>query len=192
MKAGFIGLGSLGAPIARKIARSGFPLTVFDISPAAMQAFDEPGAELAGDPLEVASAADVLCVCVRMDGDLVDLAGDGALFAALGEGGVFVIHSTVAPELCQQLASVPVWKKLQVRRLVPSSSRASISVATAPSLAITLVGVGQGACIEKSWLYIARIASRPASSRPSGRIISASSTNSDTSVSTSRLRIPPK
>lgn len=104
MNVGFIGLGSLGAPIARKIARSGFPLAAYDISPAAMQAFDEPGAKLAGDPLEVASAADVLCVCVRMDGDLVDLAGDGALFAALGEGGVFVIHSTVAPELCQQLA----------------------------------------------------------------------------------------
>ena len=44
MKIGFIGLGSLGAPIARKIARSGFPLVVYDISPPAIEAFDEPDA----------------------------------------------------------------------------------------------------------------------------------------------------
>lgn len=104
MKVGFIGLGSLGAPMARKIARSGYPLTVYDVSAAAMAAFDEPGVELVGDPIEVARRCEALAVCVRMDSDLVDLAGDGRIFAALGEGGLFVVHSTVAPELCQQLA----------------------------------------------------------------------------------------
>jgi 3-hydroxyisobutyrate dehydrogenase len=104
MKVGFIGLGSLGAPIARKIARSGFPLVVYDISPAAMQAFDEPGAESAGDPIETARRSEALCVCVRMDDELTALAGDGALFTALGESGIFIVHSTVAPELCQHLA----------------------------------------------------------------------------------------
>jgi 3-hydroxyisobutyrate dehydrogenase len=106
MKVGFIGLGSLGTPIARKIARSGFPLAVYDISPAAIEAFDEPGAVVAADPIDAARRCEVLCVCVRMDAELQELAGDGALFAALGEGGLFIIHSTVAPELCQQLAEV--------------------------------------------------------------------------------------
>ena len=106
MKVGFIGLGSLGAPIARKIARSGFPLVVYDISPAAMEAFDEPGAEAAANPIETALQCEALCVCVRMDSELLDLAGDGALFAALGDGGLLIIHSTVAPELCQQLAAI--------------------------------------------------------------------------------------
>jgi len=104
MKVGFIGLGSLGAPIARKIAQSGFPLTVYDISPAAVEAFDEVGADHASDPIEAALRSEILCACVRMDADLVDIAGDGALFAALGKGGIFIVHSTVAPELCQQLA----------------------------------------------------------------------------------------
>ncbi|RJF91169.1 NAD(P)-dependent oxidoreductase [Sphingomonas cavernae] len=104
MKVGFIGLGSLGAPMARRIARSGFPLVVHDVSAAAMDAFDEPGVELVSDPVEVARRCEALCVCVRMDSDLVDLAGDGKIFAALGEGGLFIVHSTVAPELCQELA----------------------------------------------------------------------------------------
>lgn len=106
MNVGFIGLGSLGAPIARRIAQSGFPLVVYDISAAALDAFDEPGAERAADPIACARAVDALCICVRMDQDLIDLAGDGAIFAALGQGGVFIVHSTVAPELCQTLAAV--------------------------------------------------------------------------------------
>lgn len=104
MKVGYIGLGSLGNGIARRIARSGFDLAVYDVAPAAMVAFDEPGAIHAASPLEVARHAQAMCICVRMDQDLVDLTQDGSLFAALGEGGLFIVQSTVAPELCIELA----------------------------------------------------------------------------------------
>src|SRR5205823_1135153 len=78
----------------------------YDISAKALAAFDEPGAERVDSPVEAARGAKALCVCVRMDDELSALAGDGALFAALGEGGLFIVHSTVAPELCQALALV--------------------------------------------------------------------------------------
>lgn len=100
-KVGYIGLGSLGAPIAACIARGGFPLTVYDIVTAAMEAVD---GSKATSPQDAATAADLLCVCVRTDADIVDLTSDGSLFAALGDGGVFIIHSTIAPELAQELA----------------------------------------------------------------------------------------
>ena len=106
MKVGFVGLGSLGAGMARRIARSGYKLTACDISPDARAAFDEPGVEVAADAFAVARQVDTLCVCVRMDADLEALAGDGRLFAALGHGGLFLIHSTVAPELCEKLAAL--------------------------------------------------------------------------------------
>jgi 3-hydroxyisobutyrate dehydrogenase-like beta-hydroxyacid dehydrogenase len=104
MKVGFIGLGSLGDGIARRIARSGFPLVACDINPATLAAFDEPGAEREADALAVAEKVDALCVCVRMDDDVRDLVAGGAMFRALGEGGLFIIHSTIAPELCRELA----------------------------------------------------------------------------------------
>ncbi len=106
MQVGFIGLGHLGITIARKIAQSGFPLAVYDINPAAMEAFGEPITEKSADPIALARRCDVVCVCVRMDADLADLAGDGRLFEALGDGGIFIVHSTVAPELCQELEGV--------------------------------------------------------------------------------------
>ena len=42
-KAAFIGLGSMGAPIARRLARSGYSIVGCDVLPAALQVFDEPG-----------------------------------------------------------------------------------------------------------------------------------------------------
>lgn len=104
MKVGFIGLGSLGEGIARRIARSGFDLVAYDISPAAMTAFDEPGVDKVPDAIEVARKVEALCVCVRMDADVQDLVGDGALFKALGDGGLFIIHSTVSPDLAREVA----------------------------------------------------------------------------------------
>jgi 3-hydroxyisobutyrate dehydrogenase-like beta-hydroxyacid dehydrogenase len=104
MKVGFVGLGLLGAPIARRIARSGFSLVACDINPQALTAFDEPGTVREASPLATAGQVDVLCVCVRTDQDLVALVGDGALFRALGTGGLFIVHSTVDPGLLRQLA----------------------------------------------------------------------------------------
>lgn len=104
MKVGFVGLGSLGDGMARRLARTGFELVACDINPATLAAFDEPGAERQADPMAVAEQVEALCVCVRMDADVKALVADGALFKALGEGGLFIIHSTIAPELAQELA----------------------------------------------------------------------------------------
>lgn len=104
MKVGFIGLGSMGAPIARRLARQGFSVTACDVAPQALAAFDEPGTACEADPLATARQAELLGVCVRTDAQLEALAGDGAIFAALGEGGIFILHSTVAPDLARRLA----------------------------------------------------------------------------------------
>lgn len=105
MKAGFIGLGSMGGPMARRLTRAGFQMTAYDISPQTLAAFDEPGTARESDPIAAARHADMLGVCVRTDEQLEALTSDGALFAALGAGGVFLIHSTVAPDLARKLAT---------------------------------------------------------------------------------------
>jgi 3-hydroxyisobutyrate dehydrogenase-like beta-hydroxyacid dehydrogenase len=106
VKVGFIGLGSIGQFMARRLARVGFEVTGCDIAPDMLAAFDEPGTRREPDPLATARGAEVLGICVRTDAQLEALAGDGALFAALGAGSIAVIHSTVAPELARRLAEV--------------------------------------------------------------------------------------
>lgn len=106
MKLGYIGLGTLGAPIARRLARCGFDLIACDISPKALEAFDEPGCERSPDPIATATACDALGICVRTDAQLEALTGDGTLFAALGPGGVVMLNSTVSPDLARKLAAM--------------------------------------------------------------------------------------
>ena len=101
---GLVGLGSIGIFMARRLARVGFEVTGCDISPDMLAAFDEPGSRREADPIATARSAEILGICVRTDEQLEALAGDGKLFAALGDGGIAVIHSTVAPELAQRLA----------------------------------------------------------------------------------------
>jgi 3-hydroxyisobutyrate dehydrogenase-like beta-hydroxyacid dehydrogenase len=105
MSVGFIGLGSMGAPIARRLARTGFEVIGCDISAEMLAAFDEPGATRESDPIATAEKSDMLGICVRTDQQLEDLAGDGRLFAALGKGGTIILHSTVSPALAQKLAA---------------------------------------------------------------------------------------
>jgi 3-hydroxyisobutyrate dehydrogenase-like beta-hydroxyacid dehydrogenase len=104
MKAGFIGLGSMGAPIARRLARSGFEVIGCDLSAEMLAAFDEPGTSRAMDPIATAQQSEILGICVRTDAQLEQLAGDGRLFEALGAGGTVILHSTVSPELARSLA----------------------------------------------------------------------------------------
>ena len=105
-KVGFIGLGSMGEPIARRLARRGFPVMGCDIDPKMLEAFDEPGTQRSSDPLETARYASLLGVCVRTDEQLETLVDDGKLFQALGPGGTFILHSTVSPALARSLSDI--------------------------------------------------------------------------------------
>jgi 3-hydroxyisobutyrate dehydrogenase-like beta-hydroxyacid dehydrogenase len=106
MKVGFIGLGSMGAPIARRLARCGFDVTGCDIVPQMLEAFDEPETKRSADPMETAQQAEMLGICVRTDEQLESLVDGGRLFEALGEEGIVILHSTVSPDLARKLAAL--------------------------------------------------------------------------------------
>ena len=105
-RVGFIGLGSMGAPIARRLSRSGFAVIGCDVSPQMLDAFDEPGTTRSADPLDTARNSDLLGVCVRTDEQLEGLIDAGRLYEALGEGGTLILHSTVSPDLARTLAAL--------------------------------------------------------------------------------------
>ena len=64
MKAGFIGTGSIGAPLATNILNQEKSLTVFDINPDATKPLAEKQARIVGSPTEVADEADVVFACM--------------------------------------------------------------------------------------------------------------------------------
>ena len=70
MRVAFVGLGSMGAPQARLIARNGHELAVCDAVPAACDAL-RAIARVASSPADAAKGAEVACVCVRDDEQVI-------------------------------------------------------------------------------------------------------------------------
>ena len=104
---GFIGLGQIGAPMARRWLDWPAGLTVFDVAPEATTPFAEGGAVVAASPAEVAERSTVVSVMVRDDEQVRDvLCGTHGILAGAVPGSVVVVHSTVAPDTPAELAAV--------------------------------------------------------------------------------------
>ncbi|MAJ59661.1 MAG: hypothetical protein CBC48_06555, partial [bacterium TMED88] len=104
-RAGFIGLGNQGKPIAAHFAPSGFETTVYDISPEPVSELVAAGARAAHSPKEVGAHSDVVGVCVPEDEHVRQVVyGDQGLLAGLSAGDVIAIHSTVLPSTAIELA----------------------------------------------------------------------------------------
>jgi 3-hydroxyisobutyrate dehydrogenase-like beta-hydroxyacid dehydrogenase len=101
---GFIGLGNIGAAIARRLVAWPGGLTVYDVRPEAMQPFATAGAHAAGSLEELATRATVISVVVLDDTQVRQVVG--SLIPLVAPGTVIAIHSTIevgtAAELSEQ------------------------------------------------------------------------------------------
>jgi 3-hydroxyisobutyrate dehydrogenase-like beta-hydroxyacid dehydrogenase len=104
IRAGFIGLGSQGGPIARRIADAGFPLTLWARRPASLEPFADTAAKVVSTPAELAASSDVIGLCVRDDNDIREVtSGEDGVLAGVAPGTVIAVHSTVHPDTVRQL-----------------------------------------------------------------------------------------
>ena len=115
MRVGFIGLGSQGAPMARRIVEGGYELTLWARRPASVEPYADTEAKLAASPAELGAASDLVCLCVVGDDDVKQvLEGDAGVFAGLAPGGIIAIHSTVHPDTCREIAKLAASKGISV------------------------------------------------------------------------------
>lgn len=101
-RAGFIGLGVMGAPMARHLLAAGFPLTVFSRSPGPVEELAAAGATPATSHAEVGRNADVVILMLPDPPDVHDVVFDEGLADALGPGSVIVDMSTGDPILARE------------------------------------------------------------------------------------------
>jgi 3-hydroxyisobutyrate dehydrogenase-like beta-hydroxyacid dehydrogenase len=105
-RAGFVGLGNIGKPMAKRLVRGGLETTVYDVVDAPVRELVELGAKAAASPRELAGAADTIGICVRDDAEVLDVVtGDDGLLAGAVPGSVIAIHSTVLPGTVEAVAA---------------------------------------------------------------------------------------
>jgi 3-hydroxyisobutyrate dehydrogenase len=106
-KVAVLGVGVMGAPMARNLLRAGFDVRVWNRTRARAEALAAQGARVASSPAEAASDADLL-ITMLTDGPAVESAmtGSAGALAALPAQAVWVQMSTVGTSATQHLAEL--------------------------------------------------------------------------------------
>lgn len=102
----FLGMGQMGAPMARNLLKAGYPVTVWNRTRDKAEALRNDGALVAETPAAATERAEVVLACL-FDGAAVEavLEGPQGVLAALRPGQVFVDHTTNSPPLSRRLAA---------------------------------------------------------------------------------------
>jgi 2-hydroxymethylglutarate dehydrogenase len=101
---GFIGLGNMGNPMAGNVLKQGYPLTVFDLNPKAMENLVAAGATGAKSAQQVAESVEVLLSCLPASPHVEGLyLGAEGVMERVKAGNVVVDLSSVLPSTPRKL-----------------------------------------------------------------------------------------
>ena len=155
VRLGFVGVGYMGRPIARRLLESGFKLTAYDREPSKAEELTRYGGTVAHSVLELSSSCNVLLSCLPSDEAVLDIyGGPNGVFAHACRGLVVIDLSTVYPETSQELSRLASARGVEVLDVTISGSTPA-----AENGLLTLFGGGDKKCFdaaESIFLVIAK------------------------------------
>jgi 3-hydroxyisobutyrate dehydrogenase len=105
MKVAFIGMGTMGAPMALNLLKAGHEVTVYNRTREREMPVAEAGAERAESPQAAAAAAEVVITCVSDTPDVeAVILGEGGVIHGAQPGAVVVDMSTISPGVTRRIA----------------------------------------------------------------------------------------
>ena len=106
MRLGFVGTGTMGAPMALCLIDAGHELTVCDLRPAATAPLALRGAREAGSPADVARHSEVVFTSLPGPSEVEHAVLDSAtgILAGLASGGAYIDMTTNAPAVARRIA----------------------------------------------------------------------------------------
>jgi 3-hydroxyisobutyrate dehydrogenase-like beta-hydroxyacid dehydrogenase len=103
-RVGFIGLGTMGTPMAQNILKKGFPLWVYNRTKDKAAPLLEKGGRWAASPAELASQCDVVVSMVANDAALSEISdGPSGILSASKKPSLHISMSSVSPDLSNSL-----------------------------------------------------------------------------------------
>lgn len=105
MRLGFIGLGSMGLPMARNLLQAGHELVVYNRTRSRTEEPSRLGARVAASPRDAATGVEVLVTMLADDAAVEGVIfGESGALPALGRGAIHLGMSTVSHTLTRRLA----------------------------------------------------------------------------------------
>ena len=135
---GFIGVGTMGLPMAANLVKKGFAVTAFDMNPAAVKAATAVGAAAAASAAEAVAGADLVITMLPSSPHVESaFTGDGGVLMAARKGTLLVDMSTIDPAVTRRLAAAAAERGL---RFVDAPVSGGVPRATDGTLAIMVGG----------------------------------------------------
>jgi 3-hydroxyisobutyrate dehydrogenase len=143
---GFIGVGNMGNPMAMNVLKTPFPMTVFDMSPQAMENLVQAGARRAGSAREVVESSEIVLTSLPASPDVEKVFLEpGGLVERAKPGTILIDLSSVLPSTPKKIE--PAARARGVHFLEAPVS-GGVTGARAATLAI-MVG-GDAAALDKA------------------------------------------
>ncbi len=106
MKIAFIGMGTMGAPMATRLVNAGYDVTVHNRTRSREEAVVAAGASAAASPQEAATGADVVITIVSDTPDVEHVVlGDQGAIRGMASGSVLIDMSTISPIATRNIAA---------------------------------------------------------------------------------------
>lgn len=161
---GFIGIGYMGQPIARRLLESGFKLTAYDRNYSNAEQLIQYGGTVAQSVSELSSSCNVVLSCLPSDEAVLNTyRGPDGVFAHAHRGLWAIDLSTVYPEISQQLSRLGSEHGVEVLDMTISGSTPA-----AERGLLTLFGGGKKECFDGAESIFRVIAQRYFYLGPSG------------------------
>jgi 3-hydroxyisobutyrate dehydrogenase-like beta-hydroxyacid dehydrogenase len=161
---GFVGIGYMGRPIARRLLESGFKLTAYDRNHSKAEELIQFGGTVAQSVAELSSGCSVVLSCLPSDEAVLDIhRGPDGVFANAQRGSRVIDLSTVYPETSQKLSKLGSENGVEVLDVTISGSTPA-----AEKGLLTLFGGGNKECFDAAESIFRVIAAKYFHLGPSG------------------------
>lgn len=102
----FVGLGTMGRPMAQNVMKGGFALRAFDIVANAVDALAAAGATPAASPADAARGADIVITMLPNSSHVEEAVfGQGGIAEGIAPSALYIDMSTIAPSTTDAVAS---------------------------------------------------------------------------------------
>src|SRR3954454_929851 len=105
-KVGFIGLGSMGRPIAEHLLKAGYGLRVYNRDKRKAEPLVAQGAELIEKPGDVPFPGGIVMTMLSDDAAVKSIVESEGFLDHLGRGGVHISMSTISPDTTSELTGI--------------------------------------------------------------------------------------
>ena len=113
IKIGFIGLGTMGLPMANCLIKKGYKLKVYDTSSVAMEKIDQDGVTLVNSPKEAAKDANFCITMLPESSNVRDaVLGKNGLVENMNKDSMLIEMSTILPS-----ATMSIYEHLKSKKI---------------------------------------------------------------------------